>query len=70
MLTVIKSVQVSISLSGEGLVRVLQKHAPNLHQGMKCGYCDILGVRKCASGECSKHIQIFEQFHEIREHYD
>ena len=33
---------------------------------MNCESGAISGVRECASGECSKHIFIFEDFHEIR----
>ena len=57
---------VAISLSGEHLGSVMQKCTPDLHHRMKCDYGDVLGVRKCASGECPKHILIFEQIHEFR----
>ena len=33
---------------------------------MKYDYGDVLGVRTCGSGECPKHILIFEQIHEFR----
>ena len=45
---------------------VMQKCTPDPHHRMKCDYGDVLGVRKCASGECPKHILIFEQIHEFR----
>ena len=44
----------------------MQKYIPDPHHRMKCDYGDVLGVRKCASGECPKHILIFEQIHEFR----
>ena len=44
----------------------MQKCTPDLHHGMKCDYGDVLGVRKCASGACPKHILIFDQIHEFR----
>ena len=66
MLTVVKTLHVAISLSGEHLGSVMQKCTPDLHHRMKCDYGDVLGVRKCASGECPKHILIFEQIHEFR----
>ena len=66
VLTVVKTLHVAISLSGEHLGSVMQKCTPDLHHRMKCDYGDVLGVRKCASGECPKHILIFEQIHEFR----
>ena len=66
MLTVIKSTHFSFSLSGGGLGGVLQKCTPDLHHSMKCGYANLLCVCRRASGECLKHIQIFEQIHEFR----
>ena len=44
----------------------MQKCTPDLHHRMKFDYGDVLGVRKCASGECPKHILIFEQIREFR----
>ena len=44
----------------------MQKCTPDPHHRMKCDYGDVLGVRKCASGDSSKHILIFEQIHEFR----
>ena len=66
MLTVVKTLHVAISLSGEHLGSVMQKCTPDLHHRMKCDYGDVLGVRKCASGECPKDILIFELIHEFR----
>ena len=65
-MTVVKTLHVAISLSGDHLGSVMQKCTPDLHHRMKCDYGDVLGVRKCASGECPKHILIFEQIHEFR----
>ena len=56
---------VGISLSGEHLGSVMQKCTPDLHHRMKCDYGDVLGVRKFVSGECPKHLLIFEQIHEF-----
>ena len=53
-------------LSGEHFGSVMQKCTPDLHHRMKCEYGDVLGVRQCASGECPKHILIFEPIHEFR----
>ena len=66
VLTVVKTLHVALSLSGEHLGSVMQKCTPDHHHRMKCDYGDVLGVRKCASGECPKHILIFEQIHEFR----
>ena len=66
MLTVVKTLHVAISLSGEHLGSVMRKCTPDPHHRMKCDYGDVLGVRKCASGECPKHILIFELIHEFR----
>ena len=44
----------------------MQKCAPDPHHRMKCDDCDMLGVRKCASGESPKRILIFEQMREFR----
>ena len=44
----------------------MQKCTPDHHHRMKCDYGDVLDVRKCASGECPKHMLIFEQIHEFR----
>ena len=40
----------------------MQKCTPDPHHRMKCDYGDVLDVRKCASGECPKHILIFSKF--------
>ena len=46
---------------------VMQKCTPDLHHRMKFDYGDVLGVRKCASGEGPKHILFFfYQIHEFR----
>ena len=66
VLTVVKTLHVAISLSGEHLGSDMQKCTPDLHHRMKCDDCDVLGMRKCVSGECPKHILIFEQIREFR----
>ena len=66
MLTVVKTLYFSILLSGAHLGSVMQKCTPDHRHRMKCDYGDVLDVRKCDSGECPKHILIFELIHEFR----
>ena len=54
--------RVQNEFSGEALNRILQNLAWDSYQTMNCESGALSGVRECASGECSKHILIFEHF--------
>ena len=54
--------RVQNSFSGEARKRISQNFARDSYQTMNCESGAVSGVRECASGECSKHILIFEHF--------
>ena len=65
-LNALNMVESRIHFSGEALKRILQNCARDSYQTMNCESGAVSGVRECASGECSKHILIFEHFRWIR----